>query len=40
MALGAQAGQRKLTEVIKAGGFSQVRRAAETAINMILEARH
>ena len=40
MALGAQAGQRKLTEVIRAGGFSQVRRAAETAINMILEARH
>jgi hypothetical protein len=27
MALGAQAGQAKLTEVIKAGGFSQVRRA-------------
>jgi SAM-dependent methyltransferase len=40
MALGAQAGQRKLTEVIKAGGFSRVRRAAETALNMILEARH
>jgi ubiquinone/menaquinone biosynthesis C-methylase UbiE len=40
MALGAQAGQAKLTEVIKAGGFSQVRRAAETPQNMILEARH
>jgi 2-polyprenyl-3-methyl-5-hydroxy-6-metoxy-1,4-benzoquinol methylase len=40
MALGAQAGQRKLTEVIKAGGFGRVRRAAETAVNMILEARH
>jgi len=39
MALGAQAGQTKLTEVIKAGGFSQVRRAAETPVNMILEAR-
>ena len=37
MALGAQA---KLTEVIKAGGFSQVRRATETPLNMILEARH
>jgi hypothetical protein len=35
----AQAGQAKLTEVIKAGGFSQVRRAAETPLNMILEAR-
>jgi ubiquinone/menaquinone biosynthesis C-methylase UbiE len=40
MALGAQAGQAKLTEVIKAGGFSQVRRAAETPQNMILEVRH
>jgi Methyltransferase domain len=40
MALGAQAGQRKLTEVIQAGGFSRVRRAAETPLNMILEARH
>jgi len=39
LALGAQAGQAKLTEVIKAGGFSQVRRAAETPLNMILEAR-
>jgi ubiquinone/menaquinone biosynthesis C-methylase UbiE len=39
MALGAQAGQRKLTEVIEAGGFRQVRRAAETALNMVLEAR-
>jgi hypothetical protein len=39
MALGAQAGQAKLTEVVKAGGFSQVRRAAETPLNMILEAR-
>ena len=40
MALGAQAGQRKLTEIILAGGFSRVRRAAETPLNMILEARH
>jgi Methyltransferase domain len=39
MALGAQAGQAKLTEVITAGGFSLVRRAAETPVNMILEAR-
>ena len=39
MALGAQAGQAKLTEVIKAGGFSEVRRAAETKVNMVLEAR-
>lgn len=40
MALGAQAGQKKLTEVIQAGGFTKVRRAAETPLNMILEARH
>jgi len=40
MALGAQAGQKKLTEVIEAGGFTRVRRAAETPLNMILEARH
>ena len=40
MALGAQAGQKKLTEVIAAGGFGRVRRAAETPVNMILEARH
>jgi len=40
MALGAQAGERKLTEVIQAGGFTRVRRATETQLNMILEARH
>jgi SAM-dependent methyltransferase len=40
MALGAQAGQMKLTEVIKAGGFTRVRRATETPLNMILEARY
>ncbi|NNU48250.1 methyltransferase domain-containing protein [Rhizobium sp. WYCCWR 11279] len=38
-ALGAQAGQAKLTEVLKAGGFSKVRRATETPFNMMLEAR-
>jgi hypothetical protein len=37
--LGAQAGQRKLTEVIAGAGFSQVRRAAEGPFNMVLEAR-
>ena len=40
MALGAQAGEKKLAEVIKAGGFSRVRRVAETPVNMILEAQH
>jgi SAM-dependent methyltransferase len=39
MALGAQAGQERLTEVIKEGGFKDVRRATETPFNMVLEAR-
>jgi 2-polyprenyl-3-methyl-5-hydroxy-6-metoxy-1,4-benzoquinol methylase len=38
-ALGAQAGEIKLREVITAGGFRSVRRATETPFNMILEAR-
>ena len=38
-ALGGQAGEARLREVITAGGFRNVRRAAETAFNMILEAR-
>jgi SAM-dependent methyltransferase len=39
LALGAQAGQERLTEVIKQGGFKDVRRATETPFNLILEAR-
>ena len=39
LGLGAQAGEKRLTEVIKAGGFTRVRRAAETPFNMVLEAR-
>jgi 2-polyprenyl-3-methyl-5-hydroxy-6-metoxy-1,4-benzoquinol methylase len=38
-ALGAQAGEAKLREVIATGGFGSVRRAAETPFNMVLEAR-
>lgn len=38
-ALGAQAGQAKLTQVLNSGGFSKVRRATETPFNMVLEAR-
>jgi SAM-dependent methyltransferase len=38
-ALGAQAGEARIREVIAAGGFRNVRRAAETPFNMILEAR-
>ena len=39
VALGAQAGEAKLREVITTGGFKSVRRATETPFNMILEAR-
>ncbi len=39
LALGAQAGERRLTEVLNQGGFSRVRRAAETPFNIVLEAR-
>jgi SAM-dependent methyltransferase len=39
LALGAQAGEKRLAEVIRQGGFSRVRRAAETPFNMVLEAR-
>jgi len=38
-ALGAQAGEKRLTEVLKEAGFSRVRRAADTPFNMIIEAR-
>jgi 2-polyprenyl-3-methyl-5-hydroxy-6-metoxy-1,4-benzoquinol methylase len=38
-ALGAQAGEKRLTEVLRAAGFTRVRRAAETPLNMVLEAR-
>jgi hypothetical protein len=37
--LGAQAGEKKLREVITSGGFKSVRRATETPFNMIPEAR-
>jgi SAM-dependent methyltransferase len=38
-ALGAQAGERRLREVLGEAGFSRVRRAAETPLNLVLEAR-
>jgi ubiquinone/menaquinone biosynthesis C-methylase UbiE len=37
--LGAQAGEDKLTEVIRAGGFTNIRRATAGPFNMVLEAR-
>ena len=38
-ALGAQAGEARLTEVLHDAGFTRVRRAAETPFNLIIEAR-
>lgn len=38
-ALGAQAGEVKLRDVISQGGFSSIKRATETPFNIILEAR-
>ena len=38
-ALGAQAGEARLREVIGRGGFTRIRRAAETPFNMVLEVR-
>ncbi len=38
-ALGAQAGEARLGDVVKAGGFTRFRRATETPFNLVLEAR-
>jgi SAM-dependent methyltransferase len=37
--LGTLAGERRLAEVIREGGFTSVRRAAEKPFNLVLEAR-
>jgi hypothetical protein len=37
--LGAQAGEERLRSVVLQGGFSALRRAAETPFNLVLEAR-
>ena len=39
LALGAQAGEARLTEVLNEGGFTRVRRATETPFNLVLEAK-
>jgi len=39
LALGAQAGEARLKKVIAEGGFTSIRRAAETPFNLVLEAR-
>jgi 2-polyprenyl-3-methyl-5-hydroxy-6-metoxy-1,4-benzoquinol methylase len=39
LALGAQAGEKRLREVVTSGGFTKFRRAAQTPFNLIFEAR-
>jgi len=38
-ALGAQAGENRIREVVMKGGFSHFRRAAETPFNLVFEAK-
>jgi 2-polyprenyl-3-methyl-5-hydroxy-6-metoxy-1,4-benzoquinol methylase len=39
LALGAQAGEARIRDVVTAAGFSRFRRAAETPFNLVFEAR-
>lgn len=39
LALGAQAGEKRLREVVTSGGFTKFRRATQTPFNLIFEAR-
>jgi len=39
LALGAQAGEARIRDVVQAGGFSHFRRAAETPFNLVFQAR-
>jgi 2-polyprenyl-3-methyl-5-hydroxy-6-metoxy-1,4-benzoquinol methylase len=39
LALGAQAGETRIREVVQAAGFTQFRRASETPFNLVFEAR-
>ncbi|HEX6626279.1 MAG TPA: class I SAM-dependent methyltransferase, partial [Pyrinomonadaceae bacterium] len=39
LALGAQAGEARLREVVTGGGFSRFRRATETPFNIVYEAK-
>jgi hypothetical protein len=39
LALGAQAGEKRLTAVLSEAGFTRVRRPTDTPFNMVLEAR-
>ena len=39
LALGAQAGEKRIGEVVKQGGFHHFRRATETPFNLVFEAK-
>jgi 2-polyprenyl-3-methyl-5-hydroxy-6-metoxy-1,4-benzoquinol methylase len=39
LCLGAQAGEKRITDVLSKAGFSRIRRASESDLNMVLEAR-
>jgi len=39
LALGAQAGEARIRDVVQTGGFGRFRRAAETPFNLVFEAR-
>jgi 2-polyprenyl-3-methyl-5-hydroxy-6-metoxy-1,4-benzoquinol methylase len=39
LALGAQAGEKRLREVVTSGGFAHFRRATQTPFNLVFEAR-
>jgi hypothetical protein len=39
LALGAQAGEARLRDVVTSGGFTHFRRAAQTPFNLVFEAR-
>ena len=39
LALGAQAGEKRLSNVMKDAGFNELRRASETPFNIVLEAK-
>jgi hypothetical protein len=39
LALGAQAGEQRLRDVVTGGGFTRFQRATETPFNLMLEAR-
>jgi hypothetical protein len=39
LALGAQAGEARLRQVLTQAGFCRIRRAAQTPFNLVLETR-